>query len=104
MKLPNSENAVIESWKVGEYLLNPSHPDGWGKAEFLTALGFRREAWQVLADALRQLIRESPVTKSMTSLPGGSILLTVYCGHRAVRPLTCGLCEFLTQTPTRPAW
>lgn len=34
------------------------------------ALGFRNEAWEVLADALRQIAREFPVTKSMTSRHG----------------------------------
>lgn len=53
-----------------DYLLNEAHPDGYGKTEFFTALGFKREAWDKLADALRQIARDLPVTKSMTSIHG----------------------------------
>jgi hypothetical protein len=70
MNLPNKERAVVEPEKVRDYLLGETHPDGYGKADFFTAKGFRRENWQVLADALKQVARESPVTKSMTSLHG----------------------------------
>jgi hypothetical protein len=70
MNIPNREHAVVEHEKVRDYLLNPAHPDGFGKAEFYTAMGFRRETWQVLAGALRQVAVNSPVTKSMTSIHG----------------------------------
>jgi hypothetical protein len=70
MKIPNREHAVVEHEKVKDYLLNEAHPDGYGKAEFFTALGFRRETWEALVDALRQIARDSPVTKSMTSTHG----------------------------------
>lgn len=33
-------------------------------------MGFKREAWETLADALRQVARDAPVTKSMTSVHG----------------------------------
>lgn len=75
MKLPNSENAVTEDEKVRDYLLNPSHPDGWSKAEFFAHMGFRREEWQVLAEALRQVACDSSVTKSMTSLHGRKYII-----------------------------
>ena len=70
MELPNKNRAVVELEKVRDYLLNEAHPDGYGKAEFFTTRGFRREAWQVLADALKQMVLENAVTKSMTSLHG----------------------------------
>jgi len=70
MNLPNKDQAVVEREKVRDYLLSPSHPTGKGKAEFFTSMGFQREAWEVLADALRQMARDCPVTKSMTSLHG----------------------------------
>lgn len=70
MNLPNKDQAVVEPEKVRDYLLSEAHPDGYGKAEFFAALGFRREAWEVLADALRQVARNAPVTKSMTSPHG----------------------------------
>lgn len=70
MDLPNKDKVLIEREKVRDYLLNPAHPDGFGKAEFFTAMGFRRETWQVLANALQQIATSPPVTKSMTSIHG----------------------------------
>ena len=70
MNLPNGEHAVVEPDKVRDYLLDVAHPDGFGKAVFFTAMGFQREAWEALAEALRQVARNSPVTKSMTSMHG----------------------------------
>ncbi len=70
MDLPNKDRVIVEHEKVRDYLLSEAHPDGYGKAEFFAAKGFRREVWQVLADALRQMVRDSPVTKSMTSVHG----------------------------------
>lgn len=70
MNLPHGEHAVVESDKVRNYLLDVSHPDGFGKAAFFTAMGFKREAWETLAEALRQVARDCPVTKSMTSVHG----------------------------------
>lgn len=70
MNIPNVERCIVEPEKVRDYLLSLSHPAGKGKAEFFTAMGFQREAWQVLADALRQVACNCPVTKSMTSRHG----------------------------------
>jgi hypothetical protein len=70
MNLPNREQAVVEPDKVRDDLLDVAHPDGFGKAAFFTAMGFQREAWEVLAEALRQVARDSPVTKNMTSAHG----------------------------------
>ena len=54
MNLSNKNQAVVEREKVRDYLLSPSHPTGKRKAEFFTSMGFQREAWEVLADALRR--------------------------------------------------
>jgi hypothetical protein len=53
MKLPNAHLAVVEREKVADYLLNPTHRYGASKARFLAQFGFRLEAWEVLAAALR---------------------------------------------------
>ena len=74
MNLPNKDHTVVEREKVRDYLLSPSHPSGKGKAEFFTAMGYQREGWQLLADALRQVARDRPVTKSMTSPHGQKLL------------------------------
>jgi hypothetical protein len=70
MDLPYKVHAVVEREKVRDYLLSPSHPTGKGKAEFFTSMGFQREAWEVLADALRQMARNCSVTINMTSPHG----------------------------------
>lgn len=44
MKLPNPEQAVIDSPKLSGYCLNPEHPDGQNKARvFQSALGLEQE-------------------------------------------------------------
>ena len=70
MDLPNKGHTVVEREKVQDYLLSPSHPTGKGKAEFFISMGFQRDAWEVLADALRQIARDCFVTKNMTSPHG----------------------------------
>lgn len=52
MKVPNAHLAVVEREKITEYLLNEAHRYGASKARFFTSFGFRRNAWEVLAQAL----------------------------------------------------
>ncbi len=44
------------------YLLNDSHPLGYTKASFFRKFGFSREAWQLLAWALRWHGQLNPVS------------------------------------------
>jgi len=53
MRLPNAELAVVEREKITEYLLNPEHRYGASKARFFARFGFKLEAWDALASALR---------------------------------------------------
>ena len=62
MKLPNADKAVVEREKVEDYLLDSTHPDNGGKADFFTQLGFHRERWEVLAVALKALAVSAEVT------------------------------------------
>ena len=71
MKLPNLEAAEVSYEKVVAYLLNPEHPDGAGKAQFFAARGFNADQWEILADALRRLVKQRPVVSQPT---GKSIL------------------------------
>ena len=64
MKLPNAEQAVVEREKIVDYLLNPAHRFGAGKASFFLEFGFRLDDWEQLADALREHGQTHPVTKS----------------------------------------
>ena len=58
MRLPNAERAIVEAGKVRDYLLAPDHPVGWAKARFFAALGFTRDGWPLLRDALLAVARE----------------------------------------------
>jgi hypothetical protein len=63
MKLPNPDKLVVEREKVADYLLNPTHRFGASKARFFTHFGFRVEAWEQLAQALREHGQKHDVTK-----------------------------------------
>ena len=54
MKLSNAHLAVVEQEKMVDYLLNPAHRHGASKARFFSGFGFRAEAWETLAAALRE--------------------------------------------------
>ena len=54
MRLPNAHLAVVEREKITGYLLNAAHRFGASKARFLAGFGFRLEAWEPLAEALRE--------------------------------------------------
>jgi len=64
-RLPSAEKAEVPSRKVVAYLLNPEHPDGWGKAAFFTRFGFSRRAWNALAAALRNHALENDVASAV---------------------------------------
>ena len=70
MDLPNKDRVIVEDKKVRDYLLDKSHPDGYGKAEFFTTKGFHKERWHELANALKQVARENAVAKFMNSPHG----------------------------------
>jgi len=53
MQLPNAHLAKVERAKITDYLLNTAHRYGASKARFFAQFGFRLEAWEVLAAALR---------------------------------------------------
>ena len=55
MKFPDAQAAVVSREKAADYLLNTAHPDNGGKAEFFERHGFRRDEWQLLATALKEL-------------------------------------------------
>ena len=75
MKLPNSQNAAVSREKIVDYLLNPAHPDNGGKAEFFMQLGFRREQWEILATALKNLVSIEEVTGAAESPHGNKYVI-----------------------------
>jgi len=52
--LPNAEQAVVPKAKITRYLLDLNSENGKAKARFFLAFGFKKEAWNVMADALKQ--------------------------------------------------
>lgn len=68
MRLPNIENAVIDSEKLRDYLLSPSHPVGRFKATFFLSLGYTQENWrQFETDLRRQHLIKDAVLRQETS-------------------------------------
>ena len=70
MRLPNAEAAVIPLSKMRDYLLDPEHPGGGGKAVFFLAMGFHPDRWQLLAEAIREIIGTALVTQRVESRHG----------------------------------
>jgi hypothetical protein len=75
MHLPNAHLAVVEQAKITDYLLNAAHPDNGGKARFFLTLGFTLDAWQELANALRHMAVNTPVTHRAESNHGEKFIL-----------------------------
>ena len=53
-QLPGAANATIADDKITQYLLNPTHRDGSGKAKFFTLFGFSLTNPDELKNALLQ--------------------------------------------------
>jgi hypothetical protein len=68
--LPNAARARVDSRKITEYPLCPTHPDGASKAGFFSKLGFHTEDWMVLAGALRSHGAAHPVVRMVESTFG----------------------------------
>ena len=62
MPLPGAEQAIVDPAKVRDYLLSFEHPVGRAKAAFFATLGFTRDRWPELREALLQLARTEPAT------------------------------------------
>ena len=60
----------VDKAKIVDYLLAPSHPEGWSKARFFRDLGFSVESWQELASALKKVGLVNPVTDTVESVYG----------------------------------
>ncbi len=75
MRLPNADDAIIPMNKIENYLLDLAHPIGGGKARFFLSFGFRREAWNVLADAFRKHAQENLVANSISDADGVTYLV-----------------------------
>ena len=52
IRLPNADRAFVDPAKITEYLLDATHPDNGGKAEFFRLFGFSEARPYQLAAAL----------------------------------------------------
>jgi hypothetical protein len=52
MRIPFSDQAIVDDAKVRDYLLSPEHPVGRFKAAFFRSVGFTRDHWELLRDQL----------------------------------------------------
>ena len=70
MTLRNAHLAIVERHKIVDYLLNPSHPDNGGKAQFFQTLGFSVERPELLIEALRTVAQTGEVAEHVESVYG----------------------------------
>lgn len=93
MQIPGAERALVDPFKVLNYLLSFDHPVGRHKAVFFATLGYHRANWHEFAMQLQQhalrdsvaLTEETPfgdkyVIARMTTGPNGhsAIIVTVW--------------------------
>jgi hypothetical protein len=63
MKLPNGDRAIIDTRKVTDYCLSPTHEEGQHKARlFAHVLGIGRDDAQLLLDALQRAAADADAT------------------------------------------
>lgn len=65
IEMPFASALRVDESKVVGYLL--SHSNGQGKAAFFLGFGFRPEAWEVMAGALKAQARSNPVATAVDS-------------------------------------
>jgi hypothetical protein len=66
VKLPNAEQAIIQTEKILDYLLSTAHPVGKFKAIFFQSLGYREDDWETLKRDLRKLLARDAQFKERT--------------------------------------
>ena len=67
MKLPNSQNALVPTDKLENYLLSEIHPVGRTKALFLKNLGYDDSDPNILAQDLLTIAQEEDISDIQTS-------------------------------------
>jgi hypothetical protein len=66
-QLPGAASAALTDHKITQYLLNPAHPIGAGKAKFFGSFGFSQANWTGFKKALLDHPRRNSVTKQITT-------------------------------------
>lgn len=75
MTLPNANNALVQREKIADYLLNATHPDNNGKAEFFESFGFHVDAWETLAKAFARAALDGEVIQHLETSHGVKYVL-----------------------------
>jgi len=63
MKLPNSDQAVVDERKLRDYLLSSEHPIGKFKAAFFRKHGIFSESWKSVHDQLLAMAGSAEVER-----------------------------------------
>lgn len=75
LKLPHAELARIDTEKLRDYLLSPSHPIGRFKAPVFQALGYTQDRWEQLSVDLRQQHVSSDVDDVVETAHGTTYII-----------------------------
>ncbi|GBF82659.1 DUF6883 domain-containing protein [Aphanothece sacrum] len=83
MKLPNSDNAIIDDNKLLGYSLNPNHPDGQHKARvFKSALNLDSNNVQILKNALLEVVKTYDAIPDKTNQYGQKYVIDFPLTHQ----------------------
>jgi hypothetical protein len=75
-QLPGSATAILDACKITQYLLDPNHPIGGGKAKFFGSFGFAQANWTDLKKALLDHPRTNSVTKKEPNKHGEKYIVS----------------------------
>jgi hypothetical protein len=87
MVLPNPDRAVVDPAKVRDYLLSREHPIGRFKAVVFEAVGYHRDAWEILQADLLAIAGLSGAILKETTLHGQTFELQAILTGPARRDL-----------------
>jgi len=75
LKLPHAELALIDTEKLRDYLLSPSHPVGRFKAPVFQAMGYTQDRWEQLSVDLREQHVASDVNEVVETAHGRKYII-----------------------------
>jgi hypothetical protein len=75
-RLPNAEQARIDSRKLRDYALNPKHSSGQYKAAFFAQMGYTASDWQLLERDIREQHLSQPTEPGQPSPYGRKYTIT----------------------------
>jgi hypothetical protein len=70
MQMPGAERAIVDPFKVRNYLLANDHDVGRHKAKFFESLGYHRTRWGELARALYEYAQQTDAVPADTTAFG----------------------------------